>query len=91
MATKTKPEVQEFDDSLTVAVPKKDKGYKGPRVRIFLPKLEEEGGEGIKVDQFEHVTIANERKEEHYRFLRGEWVDVPVPVFIALKERYPQL
>lgn len=91
MATKTKPEVQEFDDSLTVAVPKKEEGYKGPRVRIFLPKLEEEEGEGIKVDQFEHVTIANERKEEHYRILRGEWVDIPVPVFIALKERYPQL
>lgn len=78
-------------DDLTTAVVRKEEGYKGPRVRIFLPKLEDSGDDGLSVDQFEHVTISNEEKEEHTRILRGEWVDVPVPVFMALKEKYPKL
>jgi len=78
------------EDELTFRVEKEDNSYKGPRVRIFLPELEDEGN-GVKVDQYEHVTIANEKKETHYRIHRGEWVEVPVPVFIALKERYPKL
>ena len=76
-------------DQLTTAVEKKDNSYKGPRVRIFLPKLEEE--DGSKVDQYEHVTIANEEGEENYRVLRGKWVEVPVPVYLVLKARYPEL
>ena len=79
-----------FDDNLTTAIDKTDDSYKGPTVSIFLPKLEEEGG-GMKVDQYEHVTIANEVKEWTYRVKRGERVDVPVPVFAILKERYPDL
>jgi hypothetical protein len=76
---------------LTTVVETKDNSYKGPRVTIFLPALEDSGSAGIKVDQYEHVTIANEQREEHYRILRGQHVDVPIPVFMALKERYPNL
>lgn len=82
---------EEFEASLTTAVPAKKEKYEGPRVRIFLQKLEDSGDEGVKVDQYEHVTLANERGETCYKVLRGEWVDIPVPVFIALKERYPKL
>lgn len=85
MATK------ENKDNLTVAVPKKDDGYKGPTVTVFLPELEGGGDDGLKVDQYEHVTIANQNKEEHYKVHRGEQVEVPVPVFLALKEKYPKL
>jgi hypothetical protein len=60
-------------------------------VTIFLPELENSENEGIEVDQFEHVTLANETGEENFRIKRGEYVDVPVPVFIALKDRYPKL
>ena len=80
-----------FEASLTSAVPKKVEKYEGPRVRVFLQKLEDSGDEGVKVDQYEHVTLANEKGETCYKVLRGEWVDIPVPVFLALKERYPKL
>jgi hypothetical protein len=89
MATKTKGNV-EFD-SLTTITEEKESGYNGPMVDIFLPALEDQGQGGMKVDQYEHVTIANERGEKCYKVLRGEHVSVPVPVFVVLKERYPKL
>ena len=79
------------NDGLTFTVEEKKEEYTGPRVTIFLPELEDSGSEGLQVDQYEHVTIANEEKETHYRIHRGENVDVPVPVYMALKERYPKL
>ena len=94
MATKTIKEEEVLEpvfDGLTVATPEKKPDYVGPYVDIFLPALEENGDGGMKVDQYEHVTIANEQKETCYKVLRGEHVAVPVPVFIALKERYPKL
>ena len=63
MATR-KPVIEE--DTMTVAVERKDESYKGPRVRIFLPKLEDSGDAGITVDQYEHVTLSNEVKEENF-------------------------
>jgi len=76
---------------LTTAVQKEEKTYDGPYVPIFLPELENSGEEGVLVDQYEHVTIANETGRQQWRIHRGEHVDVPVPVFIALKEKYPKL
>ena len=76
---------------LTTAVVKDEKKYTGPYVQIFLPELENSGEEGMPVDQYEHVTIANEVGKEVYRVHRGEHVSVPVPVFMALKEKYPKL
>lgn len=78
-------------DDLTTAVNEKEETYSGPFVDVFLPELEGGGVDGIKVDQYEHVTIANEQKETIYRVHRGERVSVPVPVFMALKEKYPKL
>lgn len=79
------------EDTLTTAVQKTDESYKGPYVDVFLPELEGGGADGVKVDQYEHVTIANEKKETIYRVHRGERVSVPVPVFMALKEKYPKI
>ena len=56
-------------------------------VEVLLPELPG-GGDGVKVDQYEHVTIANEEKEICDKVHRGERVQVPIPVFMALKEKY---
>lgn len=79
------------NDDMTTAVVRENVKYNGPYVSVFLPTLEGGDDEGMKVDQYEHVTIANEDKETVYYVHRGEHVDVPVPVFIALKEKYPKL
>lgn len=79
------------EETLTFTNKPKEEGYKGPTVDIFLPALEGGDSGGIKVDQYEHVSISNEKREDNYRVLRGEHVQVPVPVFVALKERYPKL
>ena len=78
-------------DPMTVAVPQKVEEYHEPTVSVFLPELDGGGQDGMKVDQYEHVTIANEQSEKHYKVHRGERVDVPVSVFMVLKEKYPKL
>lgn len=78
-------------DPLTITSEAKEEGYNGPMVDVFIPALEDAGGNGMKVDQYEHVTIANEQKETCYKVLRGERVSVPVPVFVILKDRYPKI
>ena len=87
MATKTTL----AQDSLTTAVERKEKKYTGPTVEVFLPELEDPGDAGLAVDQYEHVTLSNETGDSIYYIKRGEKVDVPVPVFMALKARYPKL
>ena len=56
------------------------------RVPIYLPMLEGDGS-GAAIDQTEHVTI-NGRTT---LIQRGEAVEVTVPVFMALKVKYPNL
>ena len=95
MATKKPEELNEdvfLDDPTTIKIAGAKPKYNGPMVNIFIPALEEEGA-GVKVDQYEHVTIANEEKEEHWKIRRGIHVDVPVPVYVVLKQsgRYPNL
>ena len=75
-------------DSLSVVAPPPEKAYSGPTVTVFLPEIEGDGTEGLVVDQYEHVTIANENKETQYFVHRGEPVEVPVAVYIAMKEKY---
>ena len=57
-----------------------------PTVRIFLPLVEETGTE-VNVDQTENVIINGKVTQ----IRRGEYVDVKVPVFMQLKQRYPSL
>ena len=91
MATKTKTDEQRMaKDNLTYTVEETVKEDNEPRVRIYLPKLENDGS--VAVDQYEHVTIANEEGEpERWRVHRGEWVDIPVHVYIVMKEKDPDL
>lgn len=90
-ATEENNDIEVFDET-TVRIAEKREGYHGPMVPVYIPVMEEEGS-GVKVDQYEHVTIANEDREDHYKVKRGIHVEVPVPVFAVLKEsgRYPNL
>lgn len=81
----------DFSASMTMAIPVEEKKDNEIRVPVFLPRLDDPGDGGIRVDQYEHVTIANEVGEKHDRVLRGEYVDVSLPTFMALKEKYPKL
>ena len=78
---------------LTIQSAAPEKRYNGPVVSVFLPALEDNGDGGLKVDQYEHVTIANEKHEMHWKIHRGMHVEVPVPVYCVLKEsgRYPNI
>ena len=80
----------ELTNSMTIHSEAAQKLYDGPTVPVFIQALEDSGN-GVKVDQYEHVTIANEAGEVCWKVLRGETVEVPVPVFIILKARYPKL
>ena len=92
MAAKTEKPNEEviITDPTTVVVAKKPEPYRGPTVSIFLPRLEEEGN-GIRVDQYEHVTISNEAQEKRWFIKRGEHVDVPIAVYEILKAKYPDI
>lgn len=74
------------DDTLTVETPVQETVADEPRVRVYLPLLESEGA-GVHIDQYEHVTVNGETTLVR----RGEYVDVTVPVFIQLKNKFPHL
>ena len=75
----------------TVVVPVKPKEEKETRVRIIIPKRENDDATGVAVDQYEHVSISNEKGDNFVRIKRGEYVDVTPEVFMMLKQRYPNL
>ena len=82
---------KKIEDNLTTAGVHEDKKYNGPYVSVFLPELEGGGVEGIKVDQYEHVTIANEKGEKIWHVKRGVHTEVPDNVFLILKQKYPNI
>ena len=57
-----------------------------PTVRVFLP-LKEDASSDLAIDQTETVTING----VNTRIKRGEYVDVKVPVFLQLKQRFPSI
>ena len=56
-----------------------------PRVGIILPKGE--NASNVKVDEYEHVTINGETT----LVKRGVYVEVTVPVYIQLKNKFPDI
>ena len=77
----TKPEMK---DILTAATPVKEKNDGVPRVRVFIPPLEDSDS-ALKADQYEHVTVDGVTTLVR----RGEYVDVTVPVFMQLRNKFP--
>lgn len=71
----------------TISVEKTEKKPVAPaaKVSVFIPMSEE--GEGAKFDQNEYVTVNGSTT----KVPRGEWVEVTVPVFVQLRNRYPNL
>ena len=76
---------QKFDE-LTVASTAKTVKPAVPRVRICLP-LNENDTSGLKVDPYEHVTVNGVTT----LIKRGEYVDVTVPVYMQLRNRFPTI
>lgn len=73
-------------EGISVTTPVIEKVDDIPRVRVFIPKNEEEES-GLKTDPYEHVTINGETTLVR----RGMHVDVTVPVFLQLRNKYPNL
>lgn len=72
-------------DMLTAAIPISKEKDNTPRVRIFIPPREDHPD--LKVDQYEHVTIDGKTT----LVKRGEHVEVTVPVYLQLRNRFPHL
>ena len=76
-----------INDGITSVIEEKKETFVAPRVRIKIP-MPADMDSGVKIDPYEHVTI-NGEKPTYIK--KGEWVDVPVPVYMQLKNRYPDL
>ena len=76
-----------INDGISVEIEKEKEVRKEPTVRVFIPKLDESEYGDLKIDQAETVIINGKVT----RIKRGEYVDVKVPVFMQLKQRYPNL
>lgn len=78
-------------EDITIHLPPKEEKPEEIRVRIKLPLREDDQAAGLNVDHYEHVTISNEQGENTIYVKRGEWVDVTIPVFNLLRQRYPDI
>ena len=84
MAANVKKDIKDAT-AVSVAQEKRDLTIE-PTVRVFIPKAEDQGSD-IALDQTETVVINGKVT----RIRRGEYVDVKVPVFLQLINRYPNL
>lgn len=75
-----------ISDGVSVKNAPASKKEKVTTVRVFLPLLEDTGTD-TKVDQTETVLVNGIATQ----IRRGEYVDVKVPVFLQLKNKYPNL
>lgn len=80
-----------FEEEMVIVSNPEPEKQETPTARVYLPLLEDPGDAGLKVDQYEHVTISNENETKHFKIHRGEWVDVPWYVYVVMKEKYPDL
>ena len=74
-----------MNDGISTTVVKKEAALE-PMVRVFIPLAEEDGSQ-MNVDQTEQVILNGVVTQ----IRRGEYVDVKAPVFMQLKQRYPNL
>jgi hypothetical protein len=73
-------------EGISVTTEIEEKKDEIPRVRVYIPKNEDDES-GLKVDPYEHVTINGETTLVR----RGEYVDVSVPVFMQLRNKFPNI
>lgn len=72
-------------DGVSAIIPQQP-SRREPTVRVFLPLEEEESAE-LPSDQTEQVILNGSVTQ----LRRGEYVEVKVPVFMQLRQRYPNL
>lgn len=73
-------------DSTVAVIPKKEEAKIEPTVRVYIPLIEDQNTD-VTIDQSEEVIINGKVTQ----IRRGEYVDVKVPVYLLLKQRYPNL
>ena len=56
-----------------------------PKVMVFVPL--DEQSDVVKTDQTEHVTVNGKTTV----IMRGQHVEVPVDVFLQLRNKYPHI
>jgi len=76
-----------INDGITSVVKNKEENKNEPRVSVFIP-LPPETDSGLKLDPYEHVTINGEKP---IFVKKGERVEVTVPTFIQLRNKYPNI
>ena len=74
-------------DGITASVENEVKDEEVPKVQVFIP-MGPEAESGMKADPYEHVTINGALP---YYIRKGEYVEVPVPVFLQLRNKYPNI
>lgn len=72
-------------DGITVTMPKQEIA-KEPTVQVYIPLIEDTDG-AVDIDQTVVVTINGNNTQ----IRRGEYVDVKIPVFEQLKNRFPNI
>lgn len=74
-------------DATAAILPEKEGGAMiEPTVRVYLPVIEDQDN-NVEIEQTETVVINGNAT----LIRRGEYVDVKVPVFLQLKQRYPNI
>lgn len=81
MATK-----KTIDESIVTALPEKKPEVITTKVTVYIP-VDNGSEDGSNVDQNEYVTINGKTT----KVPRGQYVEVTVPVFQQLRNRYPNL
>lgn len=84
--TKTKKTTEVLDDGISATLAPKTVSSAEPTVSVILPLLEDENSD-VTVDQTVNVTVNGKVTQ----IRRGEYVDVKVPVFMQLRNRFPTL
>ncbi len=84
----SKKTVLEVNDGITSVTPLESKKQEAPRVTVFIPVPPDAEDTSVKVDPYEHVTI-NGQKPVYVK--RGEPVEVTIPVYLQLRNKYPRL
>lgn len=81
MATK-----KTIDEAIVTALPEKKPEAATTKVTIYIP-VDKGSEDGSNVDQNDYVTINGKTT----KVPRGQYVEVTVPVFQQLRNRYPNL
>ncbi len=89
-ATKKTGDLQmpQINDGITSVTPVEQPNNDVPRVLVNIPVPLDAEDKSVKIDPYEHVTI-NGQKPVYVK--RGEPVEVTIPVYLQLRNKYPRL